>query len=38
VLLLLLLVLLAVGGPLVINVLRDEQLQRSPEPAPVQTR
>lgn len=36
--LLLLLVLLALGGPLVINTLREEQMQRSPAPAPVQTR
>jgi len=38
VVLLLLAALLATGAPLVINMLREEQLQRGPEPAPVQTR
>lgn len=38
VLLLLLLVLLAAGAPFVINLLREEQLQRNAEPAPGQTR
>ena len=38
VLLLLLLLLLAAGTPFVINLLREEQLQRNNEPAPGQTR
>lgn len=37
-LLLLLCVLLFAGGPLVLNILREEQQQRSIEPSPVQTR
>ena len=37
-LIVLLSVLLFVGGPLVVNLLREEQRQRSLEPSPVQTR
>ena len=37
-LIVLLSVLLFVGGPLVVNLLREEQQQRSLEPSPVQTR